>query len=159
MTTDYTWKQNAWTGNYTLYRSNQPVGYLKKRNFFSAMMEAFTGSMTYTIGPAKWWLQQPLIIDQQGNKIGYIRYNKWGNRATVNLHGKAYRWQYSNGLNTRWEIKNADGTAIGSSTGTPDEGALLAAGLYIHSRLRHRTTAIVILVLYVPMLLRFFMNR
>lgn len=159
MITDYTWKQNAWTGNYTLYRSSQPVGYLKKRNFFLGMMEAFIRSTIYTIGPAKWWLQQPQIMDQQGKKVGYIRYSKWGNRATINLYGKPYRWQYSNWLNTRWEIKNTNGSAIDCPTGTAEEDVLLAASLYIHSKLRHRTTAIVILVIYAPMMFRFLMMR
>jgi len=151
MTTLYNWKKGIFSSTYEIYANNHLVGTLKDKAFCKTS-NGIIHNQKYIFQTTGLFKPQTNIIDADSQKlIGNITYGTWNTKATINLLGKTYLWQYDNAWNTKWSIVGSDGMILKSQSKTSsgmiefnsDKDALLLCGLFITNYLLQMTVIIV----------------
>lgn len=139
METLYTWKKGFFKSAIEIYSGDKFVGSIKAKNW-SQETNAELNDKKMRFVTKGFFNPYTIVFDAlTGEELGRIKYNGWGNKATLTISGNIYTWKYSNTWGTKWMVSDVNGNLL-SYSGSNSKGeissgnfneTLILTGLFI----------------------------
>jgi hypothetical protein len=149
METHLTWKRKFFSNIYEIFDQEIRAGELKS----SGWRRIYNGDIKgeKVLFEIKGFFDKEFIIrnPEDNSQIGQIVFNMWRTKATINIRGKEYQFQFDNFFHTKWSISNENGPVIkfeskfksGNITSYASEGSLILTGVFIREYISQRAAA------------------
>jgi hypothetical protein len=149
METRYTWKSKFFRSQIEIFKYDEPAGELTTNGWRRTSNGTLNGKKTGFDIRGLFGKEFIILNPDDKSEIGQIVFNTWRTKATININGRSYNWQYDNFWNTNWSITNEKGNLVQYSSSFRrgeiltyiDDEVLILTGLYIRDYLQKRAAA------------------
>jgi hypothetical protein len=136
-----TWKKGVFSSKYQLFDHQRPIGQFKE-GVFSRTSRGELHDRKYRFRKKGWFSSTTEITDEVNDQvIGTIQFNTWGNKATIFLGEKTYKWKYDNFWSTKWSIRENENPLMlykskkfgGTIEAKLENEVLVLCGLFVYN--------------------------
>jgi hypothetical protein len=148
METQYIWKTKMFSRKFEIYRYEDHIGTLKKREWTRRTTGEMNGKK-FIFESKGFFKHETKIIDQEDNSVlGTIGYIFWKTKSKVIYRNKEYKWQYDSLFRKKWSLSNENGFLVryhsqgfkGTIDAYTEDEALILTGFFIRNYLKQRSS-------------------
>ena len=133
------WKKGFFSSKYKLLSGSKEIGEFHQPSFSNYSI----GKLNNTKLKFKkkgFFKSETDILDLNLNQtVGHIKFDGWGSKASIRLHGKNYKWKYENFWHSKWSISENEKALINYKSSTTsgeiessiDNESLILCGFFI----------------------------
>lgn len=159
-----TWK-NTFGGDYNIFDGCRQIGYLQPQNISNQTTFGEINGCKVMFVRKNLFDQTVIIYNASKERIGYITFEIWNNRANISLRNELFLWKYSNFMNNSWIVEKnhqqiaefKKGFITGTINSENNNEEILLAALLVH-RQRRSSAYAVLFILLLPIFMRFLSN-
>jgi hypothetical protein len=147
METQYTWKTKMFSRKFEIYRYENHIGELKKREWSGKYAGEMNGKK-FVFKIKGFFKKETSIINASDDSvIGTIDFTFWKTKSTVTYQNKEYKWQFDNFVRNKWSLSNENGFLVryhsqafkGTIDSYTEDEVLILTGFFIRNYLKQRS--------------------